>query len=146
MNGSSKLPPLDDLKGEAKRLRASRAAAGKPVGHSKSLELLAHRYGYRDWNTLHAAVGNQPPPCPVKAGDTVSGTYLGQPFTGTVIDVDVLDQPDTFRVAFDFDEAVDVVTFESFSNLRKRVSCTIDSDGVTSERTFDGQPHMRLAL
>ena len=57
---------------------------GVPVGHSRSLELLAHQYGYRDWNTLHARAGNQPARSPVAPGDRVAGHYLGQSFDGMV--------------------------------------------------------------
>jgi hypothetical protein len=143
MNGLP-LPSLEELKQQARRLRDSLEAAGTPVGHSKALELLAHQLGYRDWNTLHAAVGNRPPPSPVAVGERVRGVYLGQPFTGEVIGVQVVGPHHRFRVAFEFDEPVDVVTFDSFSNFRRRVSCTIDGKGVTSEKTSDGQPHMML--
>ena len=45
-----------------------------------------------------------------------------------------------------FDEPVDVVTWDSFSAFRRRVSCTIDRRGRTAERTSDGRPHMELAF
>ncbi|MEP3278708.1 MAG: glyoxalase superfamily protein [Stappiaceae bacterium] len=144
MNGSSHLPSIDSLKSQAKRLRAELTATGTEIGHGRSLELLAHQHGYKDWNTLHAAVGNRPPTCPVELGQTVSGQYLGQAFTGEVIAVQTLSAPGLFRVTFDFDEPVDVVTFDSFSAFRKRVSCFIDSDGVTKEKTSDGRPQLKL--
>ena len=140
------LPTLQTLKDQARRLRARLTADGHTVGHSKSLELLADQYGYRDWNTLHAAVGNQPPPSPVVVGKRVQGRYLGQPFRGEVIGVVALSVPGRFRVVLRFDEPVDVVTFDSFSAFRQRVSCVIDRTGVTAEKTSDGRPHLQLHL
>ena len=48
------------------------------------------------------------------------------------------------RVTIRFDEPVDVVTFDSFSSFRQRVSCTLNEDFTTTERTSNGQPNMRL--
>ncbi len=146
MTGSSQLPSLEDLKAQARRVRATLAADGTPIGHSRALELLAHQHGYRDWNTLHAALGNRPPPSPVAVGDRVRGHYLSQPFEGEVIGVQALATPDRFRVTLQFDAPVDVVTFDSFSAYRQRVTGTIDRTGRTAEKTSDGRPHMELAL
>ena len=147
MNGSPpRLPSIDALKDQAKRLRAKISSDREPITHSKSLELLAHQYGYKDWNTLHAAVGNGPPSCPVILGAKVRGKYLGQRFEGDVIGVQTLTPPGRFRVALHFDEPVDVVTFGSFSNLRQRVSCVIDGSGKSAEKTSDGRPHMQLEI
>ena len=140
------LPSIDVLKTQAKRLRNDLESDGTPTGHSKSLELLAHQYGYKDWNTLHAAVCNRLPGPPVTIGERVRGHYLGQAFAGEVLGVSVLGAPGRYRVTFHFDEPVDVVTFESFSNLRRRVSSVINVDGVSAEKTSDGQPQMVLAL
>ncbi len=142
MNGSPELPSIDTLKTQATQLRASLDAEGTLIGHGKALELLARRYGYKDWNTLRTAAGNGPPPCPVTLGERVRGSYLGQAFAGEVIGVKALSHTDRFRVTVTFDEPVDVVRFDSFSNLRQRVSCTIDSDGRTPENTSDGRPQL----
>ena len=40
------------------------------------------------------------------------------------------------------DEAVDVVEFVSFSNLRTQVQITVSAAGVSAFRTSDGVPHM----
>ena len=144
MNGT--LPSIEGLKDQAKRLRARLAETGETVGHSKALELIAAQYGYKDWNTLHAAVGNRPPACPVALGDQVGGFYLGQPFRGTVIGTRTLMTEGKYRVTLEFDEPVDVVTFDSFSAFRKRVTCIIDRDGNSSEKTSDGRPHMQLRV
>ena len=146
MIGSSILPSLDALKGQAKRLRTKMAADGTPISHSRSLELLAHQQGYRDWNTLYAAAGNQQPGCPVSLGQRVTGRYLNQSFSGTVLSVRTLGQGNRYRVTFQFDEPVDVVTFDSFSSFRHRVSCNINGQGTTLEKTSDGRPQLSLDL
>ena len=145
MNGFLTLPSIEALKNQATRLRAKLESEGTPISYSRSLELQAHQYGYKDWNTLHAAVGNQPPPCPVAVGARVCGHYLGQLFAGEVIGVQVL-MPGRFRITLDFDEPVDVVTFKSFSHFRKRVSCVIDRAGTTTEKTSDGHHQLQLEL
>ncbi|MBA4800950.1 MAG: hypothetical protein H2040_03735 [Euryhalocaulis sp.] len=145
MNDSTPLPALDALKNQAKRLRARLAEDGDFLSHSETLELIARQYGYRDWNTIHAACGNRPR-TPVAVGAQVSGHYLGQPFTGEVIGVQKLSDNGRARITLDFHEPVDVVKFDSFSAFRKRVSCVIGADGRTAEKTSDGQPQMILSL
>ena len=51
-----------DHKQQAKRLRTSLAERGVEVTHSEALELVAHQYGARDWNTLAAAHAEVSPP------------------------------------------------------------------------------------
>ena len=51
-----------DHKQQAKRLRTSLAERGVEVTHSEALELVAHQYGARDWNTLAAADAEVSPP------------------------------------------------------------------------------------
>lgn len=144
MNGS--LPTIEALKSQAKRLRVALGADGRQIGHGDALELLARQYGYRDWNTLYAAIGNQPPANPLTVGERVCGNYLGQAFEGKVKGLSTLATPGRFRVTLEFDEAIDVVAFDSFSNFRKRVSCVIDRTGVTTEKTSDGRPHLQVHL
>lgn len=145
MRGPVPLPSLDALKDQARRLRAGLAVDGQGITHSKSLELLAAQYGFRDWNTLHATVGNRPPLNPWMLGSRVKGHYLGQPFEASILGVQALTtQPGRYRLVLDFDEAVDVVTFESFSAFRKRVHCTIDETGRTVEKTSNGRPQVEL--
>ena len=146
MTVTQHLPTLDALKGQAKRLRSELAATGTQVGHSRALELMAKQYGYKDWNTLHAAVGNRPEPAPVMLGQRLSGRYLNQPFDGEVVGVQAMAEPDRFRVTLMFDAPVDVVTFEGLSNFRQRVSGVIDRKGLTAEKTSDGNPHLVLSL
>jgi len=142
MNGL--LPSLDTLKSQAKALRTSLTEQGQNIGHSQALELLAKSHGFRDWNTLHAAVGNAPRP-PVMVGQMVAGKYLKQAFVADVLGVEVL-SAGRYRVTFDFAEAVDVVTFDSFTNFRKRVTKIVDSQGRSFDKTSDGVPHLILDL
>lgn len=137
---------IHELKDEARRLREGLAAAGTPVSHARSLELIARQKGYRDWNTIHAAMGNRPSGPPVLVGQSVTGCYLGQSFVARVKGVQSLSHADRYRITLDLDEPVDVVTFESFSSFRKRISATIDRDGRTKEKTSNGKPQLALDL
>lgn len=143
MSVRNPLPSLDDLKTQAKRLRASLAKDGDFISHSEALELIAHQHGFRDWNGIHAACGNHPPPTPLAIGARVGGCYLGQEFAGEIIGLETL-SPGRVRITLNFDLPVDVITFESFSPFRQRVSCVIDNDGKTAEKTSNGQPHLEL--
>jgi len=138
------IPSALTLKAEARALRSEREADGKPVSHAEALEMVAHNHGYRDWNTARAALPDRPR-VPVQVGDRVAGTYLKQPFIGTVLGVD-MKQTDhaMFDVTVLFDEPVDVVTFQSFSAFRQRVKATVGLHGVSPARTGDGEPHMRI--
>lgn len=145
MGHSPKLPSLDVLKDQAKRLRDTLGRQGTAINHSRALELIAAQHGFRDWNTLMGSVGNGPPARSYAIGDQVMGRYLGQMFTGTIIAVQALTNAHgRTRVTFDFDEPVDVITFESWSAYRKRVTCTLDEEGRTVEKTSNGEPHMVL--
>ncbi len=97
--------------------------------------------GYRDWNTAVARLSNEPE-FRIQVGDAVSGTYLKQPFTGRVLAVRELAGGSHFQVTLHLDEAVDVVTFDSFSSFRQRVNATINDEGVSRSRTSDGEPHL----
>lgn len=142
MNSTPPVPSIEELKQQAKRLRARLAEDGDFICHSESLELIARQYGRRDWNTLHAAARNRPQP-PVYVGARIKGRYLGQAFEGDVVAVNLL-SPGRTRITVVFDDAVDVVAFESFSAFRRRVTATIDDNGKSAEKTSDGVPHFVL--
>lgn len=144
MNATSPIPSIQSLKDQARRLRARLEDDGHPVGHSQALEIIAGQMGYKDWNTLHAAAGNRQSGSPLAIGQRVSGAYLGQAFEGEVIGIAQHQTADRFRVTIHFDEPVDVVTFDSFSAFRRRVSCTLDRNLTSAEKTGDGQPQMRV--
>ncbi|OCW59411.1 glyoxalase superfamily protein [Hoeflea olei] len=146
MRDPTPLPTLDALKDQARRLRSRLGANGETIGHSKALELIAAQYGFNEWNTLHAALGNRPGARSLAPGARVTGAYLGQPFTARVVGIQALTSaPGNFRVALDLDEAVDVVTFDSFSAFRKRVNGVIGEDGKSRERTSNGRPQLELS-
>jgi len=144
----SNTPSIDDLKATAKRLRA-----GSDLTHSAALERVAKQYGFRDWNTLSAQAQKQAKKLAKKpasnfdplVGDRVRGLYRGQQFEGTIIRAAAeLDGGQTLTI--DFDEAIDVVEFDSFSAFRKRVSCRVDGNGVTSERLSNGTPIVEIEM
>ena len=140
------LPSMENIKQQAKRLRAQIAGDATPISHSQSLELIAHQYGYKDWNTLHAAVGNQPPAPPFALGNRVTGLYLGNRFEGEIIAITAHGHSDRYRVTINFDEPVDVIKFEGWSAYRKRVSSNITPEGRSVEKTSDGLPLMQIEL
>ena len=143
MEKSRMIAPIAELKEQAKRLRGRLNGAGVELSHSAALELLAQQHGLRDWNTLRA-MAEKVPHLPMKIGDRVSGRYLGQPFTGEVKALSMLDRGRRRRVTLHFDAPVDVVTFDSFSSYRQRVTAVIDGEGVSPSRRSDGTPHLVL--
>jgi len=141
---SQQLPTTAEAKDHAKRLRAQLDEQGTTISHANALELVAHQYGFGDWNAFHAAIGNRPPDGWF-VGGRVQGTYLSQPFEATVIAVEIL-RPGWFRLTLDLDDAVDVVTFDSFSNFRKRITGVVGPGGTSRERTSDGVSHLKLDI
>lgn len=131
----------DQAKARARKLRAELGAAGTRISHAEALERVASELGYRDWNTASARLSNEPE-APLQVGDEVAGRYLKQPFTGRVLGVREMTGGAAFEVTIRFDAAVDVVEFESFSNLRTQVNITVSATGVSACRTSDGVPHM----
>ncbi|MCE8536942.1 hypothetical protein KBY27_05705 [Ruegeria pomeroyi] len=138
------LSTIAEAKQAAKQLRDCHAEQGEAIGHARALERIAQRYGFRDWNALHAALRDRSPQG-WEAGGRVTGRYLSQPFAATVLAADQL-RPSWFRLVLDLDEAVDVVRFDNFSNLRKRIRVEVGPEGHSTERTSDGTPHVALDL
>ena len=136
------LPTLAEAKSLAKQLRAQLATEGTLIGHAQALERIAQGHGFRDWNALHAAIRDLPPKG-WSTGGRVTGQYLSQPFAATVLSSEQV-RPGWFCLELDLDEAMDVVRFESFSNLRKRIRVVAGPDGHSLERTSDGQHHVQL--
>lgn len=143
MSYSLDTPSTASLKAEARELRARLSRDGSPVTHGAALELIAHRHGYRDWNAAAAALPERVP-SPLQVGQRVTGTYLGQPFAGLVLGVQVLADMRHYKVTVKFDQPVDVVTSELFSAFRQRVTATVDLHGVSPAHTSNGEPHMRI--
>jgi hypothetical protein len=138
------LPTRDAAKAAARALRQCLADQGDAISHGQALDRVARHHGFRDWNTLSAAMDDSPP-ARLVAGARLSGRYLSRPFTATVLGVEN-PRRGWFRVVLDLDSPVDVVTFDSFSNLRKRIRGTIGLDGRSQETTSDGTPHLALDL
>jgi len=138
------IPTLSAAKAEARTLREERQQAGETIGHGQALERVAKRYGFRDWNTLHAAIVDNPPPGFLPGG-RVRGRYFGQPFEATVLAVQQ-PRPGWYQLELQLDEAVDVVTFDSFSNFRRRVRGTVGPEGMSRERNSRGVPHLAVEL
>lgn len=136
-------PSAQSLKAEARTLREDNAKTGTPISHGAALEQVAKSHGYRDWNTARAMLPERVG-APVQVGDRVKGTYLGQAFKGLVIGVILMSDMRHYQITVRFDDPVDVVKSELFSAFRHRVTATVDIYGVSSARTSDGQPHMRL--
>ncbi|MDF1720245.1 MAG: glyoxalase superfamily protein [Minwuia sp.] len=139
------------MKQQAKRLRSVLAETGQSMSHAQALEAVARQHGFRDWNTAAATMPSAPAakaPAPnalrLMPGDRVQGLFMGQPFRGEVRAVNMLSRDRLARVSIEFDAAVDVVTFDSFSSFRKRVACQIGPDGISPQKRSDGTPHMRL--
>lgn len=136
------LPTIAEAKQEARHLRATLAEQGEAISHAQALERVARRHGFRDWNAFHAEMRNRRPQG-WQAGGRVTGRYLSQPFAATVLAAERL-RPGWFRLVLDLDAAVDVVRFDSFSNLRRRIRVVIGPDSHSKERTSDGTPHVEL--
>ncbi|WP_421981732.1 glyoxalase superfamily protein [Roseibium sp.] len=138
------LPSVTELKSQAKRLRKALTANGQTLSHSQALELVSAQHGFRDWNTA-CATASRPNDFPFPVGSRVSGTYMQQPFRGEVQALSKTGPRDQYRVTVQFDEPVDVVTFDSFSAFRSRVTCLVQPDGVAVKKTSNGEPYMRLS-
>lgn len=141
MSFSLDTPSAASLKAEAKILREERATAGSSITHGAALEEVARRHGYRDWNTASAALPERLV-TPVQVGQRVRGTYLGKPFVGLVIGMQLM--PPYYQVTVKFDQPVNVSKFDSMVNNRIRVNATVDVHGVSPSHTSDGEPHMRI--
>nr|WP_309504159.1 glyoxalase superfamily protein [uncultured Roseovarius sp.] len=141
---NTQLPSIAQAKDQAKHLRGKMTEDGAPIGYARSLELVAHQHGFRDWNAMSAVIGNGPPKG-WAVGEKVNGTYLSQPFKATVISI-TMARPGWFRVGLELDEAVDVVTSDQFSNLRKRIRGVVGPKGHSAAKTSNGQPHLQIDL
>lgn len=136
-------PSIETLKSEAKALRSERSLAGVTLGHGQALEEIARRHGYRDWNTASAALPASAP-SPLQVGQRVAGTYLGQPFAGMVLGMQLLADMRHFEVTVKFDKPVNVSKSQLMVIPRQRVRATIGLDGTSIAHTSDGEPHMRI--
>jgi len=140
----TQVPQIGTLKKQAKRLRTELTENGISINHSKSLEILAHQHGFKDWNGLYAAAQTNSMLSTFKIGQTVDGVYLGQKVVGEIIGLQKQSKGNRYQLTLELEKPIDVVSFDSFSNLRKRITCRVDEGGVSREKTSNGQPHMVL--
>lgn len=140
------LPTVPELKAQARLLRQAMAERGTTLPHCAVLELVAQSHGARDWNTLSARAGRETatdrPHFAV--GDRVRGRYLNQLFEGRILSLTALSGGELFNVVIHFDEPVDVVTFDSFSAFRQRITAKVDARGISPRKTSNGIPHLVL--
>lgn len=80
----------------------------------------------------------------LKLGDRVKGVFMGQRFQGHLVSIVPLAASQNYHVGIQLNEAIDVVTFESFSNLRRRLNCIVEKDGISKANTSNKQPHLVL--
>ena len=112
------------------------------ISHAQALELVARQNGARDWNTLSAQL-SKASTAPFHVHQRVQGRYLGQAFKG---EIKALSSSGShYAVSVRFDEPVDTVTFDSFSNMRQVVRSTVDLNGTSVRRTSNGTPHLTLS-
>jgi hypothetical protein len=139
------IPTRTALKSQAKRLRATLGEQGKIISHGQSLEAIAQQYGLRDWNTLHAMAPEEIRSNQLEwnVGQIVSGRYLGHRFQGRVKSASQATSGH-WSLTLVFNEAIDVVESQHFSNFRRQVNCTVGPDGRTARKTSDGQAQLTL--
>lgn len=144
---SALYPSIDELKAQARRLRQAMSEHGDAISHSMALELIAKQYGLRDWNTLSALATQIPnePELPLTIGTAVSGRYLNQAFTGKILTI-AGRSGGLYELTIHFDKPVDVVTFESFSAFRQRITALVDSHGISPRKTSNGIPQLVLDI
>lgn len=143
-NTSQILPSIAALKTQAKRMRTELASRGVGFSHGQVLELLAHQYGFKDWNGLYARAQKNSLLSDLRLGQIVEGQYLGQDIVGEVIAIQKSHTSNCYHLTLELESPIDVVRFDSFSNFRKRIQCRVDEGGMSAEKTSDGQPHMML--
>ena len=142
MKTNTQIPSRDVLKAQAKRLRSDLATRGQTISHAQALEAIAHQWGVRDWNTLSAQASRVHPG--FAPGQRISGRYLGHAFAG-VVKAARQSANGYWALTLRFDEAIDVVASAHFSSYRRQVNTTVNHDGISPQKTSDGQPHMVLA-
>lgn len=140
------IPSRSALKSQAKRLRAALAETGQILSHGQSLEAVAHQWGARDWNTVQAMAMDEPKPSNQlhwRVGQNVSGRYLGHGFQGRIKSARSM-ASGHWALTLVFNDPIDVIESDHFSNFRRQVNCTVGPDGRTARKTSDGQPHLVL--
>ncbi|OJF97241.1 glyoxalase superfamily protein [Pararhizobium antarcticum] len=133
---------IAEAKAHAKSLRNALASDGTVLGHAQALEIVARQNGARDWNTLSARLVKAAP-SPFHLHQRVQGRYLGQPFKGEINAIS--SSGPHYSVSVRFDEPVDTVIFDSFSNMRRVARGVVDIHGMSVRKTSNGTPHLMLS-
>lgn len=132
---------IEEAKAHAKSLRRGLAEDGTVLSHAQALELVARQNGARDWNTLSARLAKaDSAPAPFHCQQRVQGWYLGQAFKGEITALSC--SGSHYSVTVRFDEPVDTVTFDSFSNMRRVVRGVVDLKGYSVRKTSNGTSHL----
>ncbi|MEL6463325.1 MAG: glyoxalase superfamily protein [Pseudomonadota bacterium] len=134
------LPSRAALKAQARRLCSALTQAGTPCTHAQALEAIAHQWGARDWNTLHARAQDAPQHG-YHPGQRVTGRYLGHRFRAVIKSARFMPNG-RHALTLRFDDAIDVVTSHHFSAWRQQVACVVDRTGRSLRTTSNGQPHV----
>lgn len=142
-------PSIEALKLRAQELRQEFKTDGQIISHSKALELVARENGMKDWNTLSAKADSSRGKNIAPAffiGQKVKGSYLGQTYSAIVHGLSLVGEVNSgyYNISLDLDNAVDVVSFEGFSNFRKHIRATIYETGNSAQRTSDGKPQLTV--
>lgn len=144
MSNSTPLPGRDAAKAQARRLRSSLEAEGNFISHGEALELVAKQYGFRDWNTMSAALPTDQTPA-LAVGGVVTGRYLGHTFRGKILGLQVF-KGERRKIVVEFDEPIDVVASEHFSSHRRRATGVLERNGATWEKLSNGIPLLQVDL
>nr|WP_196107858.1 MULTISPECIES: glyoxalase superfamily protein [unclassified Ochrobactrum] len=130
-----------DFKHQARRLRQALSEEGIAISHGKALDLVARRYGTRDWNTLAAngskveAASVQDDTAPYRVGQRITGLFHTTPFDARIIAVEETIKPELWRITLQFDPAIDVAVSPNLSMLRRRVTAVVGTDGKSRRLT-----------
>ncbi len=79
-------------------------------------------------------------------GDRVTGTYLGHPFSGKVVDIGFPAGGGPERTySVQTDEPINVSAFESMKMFRQRITATLDPEGESVDHKGRRNGVMKLA-
>lgn len=141
MNNTETPDLLKFAKSRAKKLRAYLQTQDVTLSHSQCLEATAQAEGFKDWNTYAARfqlaaeafaaeeVKTSPHPFPKQVGDSVSGTYRGAPFAGTLLGLELTKKPGVWRIKMRFDTPVALPSHPDLKLTRQQVRLTVNDDG-----------------
>lgn len=130
LSASAMASDADNLKSQAKRLRAALSDRDIAVSHSMSLELLAQSYGFRDWNTAIAMTTRQISisVSDLAIGRRFAGSYLGNAVTGEIRGLQHTAVTGVWRIEVHLDVPVDVSETPRMKIPRQRIASRINKE------------------